>query len=75
VDVDFLKKCLRSHDSGKRRGRWWARWIVFAWFRGARGALDVGGGVPLGEDLGVAAEFVGDGGVEGFDEGAGLDDC
>jgi hypothetical protein len=36
--------------------------------------VDVRGGGPLGENFGIAAEAVDDGGVEGFDEGAGFDD-
>jgi hypothetical protein len=33
-------------------------------------AFDVGGGLPFGEDFGIAAETVGHGCVEGFEEGA-----
>ena len=38
----------------------------------ARGAADVGGGAPLGEDFGIAAEAVADGAVEALDEEAGF---
>ncbi len=40
----------------------------------AAGAVDAEGGGPLGEDLVIAAEAVFDGGVEAFDEVAGLFD-
>ena len=49
------------------------RWCV-ARFGSAWGAVDVRGGGPLGEDFRVAAETVGDGGIVGFQKGAGFDD-
>ena len=57
----------------KELGRGCKGWRV-ARFWSARGALNVGGGGPPGEDFRVAAEAVGDGGIEGFQEGAGFDD-
>ena len=36
----------------------------------AAGVADAGGGAPLGEDLGLGAEEVADGGVEALDERA-----
>ena len=38
------------------------------------GAVDAGGGGPLGEDDGIVAEFIADGGVEDGDEIASLAD-
>lgn len=51
----------------------WFGWRGFV-FGGTGGAADAGGGGPFGEELGVAAEFVADGGVEALDECAGLFD-
>ncbi len=50
------------------RGLGWRGFV----FGGTGGAADAGGGGPLGEELGVAAELVADGCVEALDEFAGL---
>ena len=55
--------------SDDRRHGW--RGVVVA---AAAGAADAGGGGPLGEDFGVGAEFVADGGVEIRDEVAGMEE-
>jgi len=48
-----------------RRGRWCFAFVTAA----AAGVADAGGAAPLGEDFGLGAEAVADGGVEAFDEG------
>jgi len=45
-----------------------SRWLRHVFRSFARGALNLRGGGPFGEDFGVAAEFVFHGGGGGFEE-------